>query len=165
MKHLKPPRIQEDKHKLPRNVYPNPFFQTATKKETMKENERDKPIVKKSKIVPGGLPISSRVALPSTSLSTKKLDTNFKIPKNKNPGSAFSLPDSDIQLDELFENRRGLSRPNAFREYVTKDAYELKALNDENWAKLKSIKNNDKKLEYAMEAFGNAEPAKPLICR
>ena len=155
---------QEVKPKHSGTFYPNPFFQTATKKETKKENEQDKPIVKRSNIVPGGLPNIDASTSWSTLNVTKKLDTNFKIPKTKNPENLFSLPDS--QLDALFENQnRGLTRPNVFRQYETNDASELKALNDENWAYLKSIKNNDKMLNYAWTAFGNAEPSKPFISR
>ena len=66
----------EDKPKHPGTFYPNPFFQTATKKEMMKENdnEPDKPVVKRSKIVPDGLPISCT----STSWSTVKNDEIFE---------------------------------------------------------------------------------------
>lgn len=138
----------------PGTCYPKPFFQTAAKNEKKKEIKQEKPVIQR--------PIASFTSW-STLNETKKLDTSFKIPKSKTE-CLFSMPDS--QLDALFENQvRGLTRPNVFRDHVTNDASELNALEDENWANLKSIKNNDEKLEYARKAFGNAEPSKPFICR
>ena len=74
LKDLKTLRKQKTNPSIRGHFILYPFFQTANKKEIMKENEPDKPVVKRSKIVPDGLPISCT----STSWSTVKNDEIFE---------------------------------------------------------------------------------------
>ena len=56
-------------------------------------------------------------------------------------------------------------RPITYNVHKTDNEAELKALNDDNWEKLRQIQGDDQRKSYAMKAFGNVESGDPSVNR
>ena len=56
-------------------------------------------------------------------------------------------------------------RPVTYNVHKTDNEAELKALNDDDWEKIRQIKSVDEKKKYAMKAFGNVECGDPSVNR
>lgn len=86
---------------------------------------------------------------------SSKRDVNY----NENPDWSDNDFVEILEESNVFTERR----PTRNIELVNADQEEMNDINDPRWDKVRNLKTDDERKRFAMESFGNREPANPAV--
>lgn len=77
----------------------------------------------------------------------------------------FNENDNDFDIIEILEENNIFTerRPNHIKPLINAEQDEMDDINDPRWDKVRNLKTDDERKRFAMESFGNREPANPAI--